>query len=270
MGRTASAKEAESPAGPSLDSMWAGFRKSKSAQFKNALIERYMPLVRAISGRIAADLPSSVDSEDLVSSGTFGLMDAIERYDPDLGTRFEGYCAVRVRGAILDELRHLNWVPRLQSTRATKVGAAQQALKGELGRAPTPQEVARKTGLNVRDVNNLSQKGRKQLSLTAELRDGRSEKSLRRMDIVEANRLCDPAELLQERERRDILAREVRKLPKAERLLVMLYYFDELTMRQVGEVLNVTESRVCQMHSGVLSRLQQRLRELDESHEGGR
>jgi RNA polymerase sigma factor for flagellar operon FliA len=192
-------------------------------------------------------------------------MDAIERFNPGLGARFETYCAVRIRGAILDELRYLNWVPRLQSARAIKVGAALQSLRGELGRTPTPSEIAERTGLKVRDVQKASANGRKQVSLTSSPTGEEDHKAMRRIDILEAEGLCDPAELLQEKERRDILAREVRKLPDTERALVMLYYFEDLTMREIGQVLSVTESRVCQMHAGILGRLQQRLAELDES-----
>ena len=126
------------------DEVWKRFRRSRSAQSREELIEQYMPLVRAVSARLAAELPNSVDPDDLISAGTFGLMDAIERFDPKLGTRFETYCSVRIRGSILDELRQLNWVPRMQCTRAAKVNMAIAALRGELGRTPTPREIARK------------------------------------------------------------------------------------------------------------------------------
>ena len=255
----------QAPPTAEAETAWERFRESRSASLRNALVERYMPLVRTISSHIATELPSSVQVDDLVSAGTFGLMDAIERYDPDLGTRFETYCAVRIRGAILDELRHVNWLPRLQSARATRVDAAADALKGELGRAPSPREIARRTGLKVRDVNNASNNGGKRVSLSSGPRSSDGQEGMRTIDIIEAQGICDPADLLQEKERRDILAREVRSLPRAERLLVMLYYFDEFTMKQIGETLNVSESRICQMHAGILERLQQRLAELDES-----
>jgi len=227
-----------------------------------------MPIVRAVSTRLAAELPSSVDVEDLVSAGTFGLMDALDRYDPSLGARFETYCVLRIRGAILDELRQLNWMPRMQTARVAKVGAAREALKGELGRQPTAHEVARRTGLKVREVENVPTNGRQPVSLTAGTAPG-TEGAPRGVDVIKEERTADPATAAQEKERRDILAKEVRKLPKPERLLVMLYYFEGLTMRQIGEVLNVTESRVCQMHAGILARLQQRLVELDEAERRG-
>ena len=235
-----------------------------SAKTRDGLIERYMPLVRTISARLASDMPSSVQIEDLVSAGTFGLMDAIERYDSKLGTRFETYCAVRVRGAILDELRYLNWLPRTQCVRATKVGAAVASLKGELGRAPTLHEIARKTGLKVQEIERAPRNTHGQVSLMSPPADS-DDKSLRRVDVIAAKGICDPADVLQEKERRALLGDEIRRLPQAQRLVVMLYYFEELTMKQIGQVLDVTESRVCQMHAEILKRLQQRLVELDES-----
>lgn len=249
---------------PDLEDMWEVFHRSRTALARNPLVEKYMPLVRAISGRLAGELPHSVRMEDLVSAGTFGLMDAIERYDTVLGARFESYCAVRIRGAILDELRHLNWVPRMQSSRAARVDAAMAQLRGELGRAPTPKEVARKTGLKLSEVQNTRVGDHRHFSLTDRPGGGEAD-AMRHIDVIEAENVCDPASVLQEKERRDILAEEVRKLPASERLLVMLYYFDELTMKQVGNVLNVTESRVCQMHAEILALLQQRLSEFDES-----
>lgn len=260
--RTRRVKEPDASAGSA--EVWEWFRRSRSGKSRNRLIEKYMPLVRAVSARLAAELPNSIDPEDLVSAGTFGLMDAIERYDPELGTRFETYCSVRIRGAILDELRHLNWVPRMQCARAAKVGVAVAALQGELGRVPTAFEIADKTGLKVRDVNNASKNGNRHVSLTSPPVSG-ADTGMRHIDVIEAGGLHDPAELMQEKERRAILDREVRKLPEPDRLLVVLYYFEELTMKQVGEVLNVTESRVCQMHAQILSLLQQRLAEFDEA-----
>jgi RNA polymerase sigma factor for flagellar operon FliA len=247
-----------------VQALWDEFHRHRSAKARNELVESYMPLVRLIARRIAGELPTSVQTDDLISVGTFGLMDAIDRYDPDQGARFETYCAVRIRGAMLDELRHLNWMSRLQSARATKVGAAAHSLKTSLGRTPTPQEIAEETGLKVREVEQAVGSRRRHVSLS-DAPVGDSDGELRRIDILEAQDLCDPAALLQEKERRDLLAHEIRRLPRAQQRLVVLYYYDELTMKQIGDVLQVTESRVCQMHAGILDRLQQRLAEADAS-----
>ena len=244
--------------------LWEEFRRTGAGDLRGRLIQQYMPVVRAVAARLAAELPNTVDPDDLISAGTFGLMEAIDRYDPGLGTRFETYCSVRIRGAILDELRQLNWVPRMQCTRAAKVDVAMAALRGELGRPPTPREIAKRAGLKVRDVENASKGGNRHVSLTGSRGSGQSD-GMRHIDVIEAAGLLDPAVQIQEKERRLLLDREVRRLPKPERLLVVLYYYEEFTMKQIGEVLDVAESRVCQMHAETLSLLQQRLAELNEA-----
>lgn len=206
-----------------------------------------MPLAHAVCGRIAAGLSGTVPVEDLFGSASLGLMDAIERYDPGMGTRFETYCAVRIRGAVLDELRYLRAASRTPTSRAKAASTKRGALM-----------------LHSRTTNSNATV--KHIGPCVSLSTPRSEpEDVRQIDIIEARDACDPAVLLQEKERRDLLAREVRRLRTTERLLVMLYYFDELTMKQIGQLLNVTESRVCQMHTEILERLQQRLAELDES-----
>lgn len=238
------------------------FRRSRSSRSRNTLIERYMPLVRAISVRLAPALPGSVDIEDLVSVGIFGLMDAIRRYDPRYGAQFQTYCALRIRGAMLDEVRHQRRTPS-----ARGIGFSSDPPGAE---AP---DAARKraSGGRAESGSAYSALGQQTVRMNVSLTEDRhvgGEQAVRSADIVEDHGPCDPVLLLQEKERRDLLTREIRRLPKPERLLVMLYYFDELTMKQVGEILNVTESRVCQMHSGILIRLQQRLSELDEARPG--
>ena len=151
-GKEGVVKRAAKGADAAMAAAPAPFRTPRTSKARNALVERYLPLVRGVAQRLSIALPSSVDADDLVSAGTFGLMDAIRRFDPTLGTRFETYCAVRIRGAMLDELRHLNWVPRMQCTRVAKVGAATAMLKSELGRQPTPDEIARKSGLRLSEI----------------------------------------------------------------------------------------------------------------------
>lgn len=217
-----------------------------------------MPLVKSIAGRIGAGLPASIRTEDLISAGTFGLMDAIAKFNPKLGASFGTYCSVRIRGAILDELRNLNWVPHVQSTRAAKVSAAVNELRHELGRIPTPAEIAGKTGMSIADIKKAV--GPRFQNMPSPDEELPSEGFL-------AATFCDPVELLELKESRELLAKEIRKLAKTERLIIMLYYFEELTMRQIGELLNLTESRVCQIHADIIALMQQRLKELDETQE---
>ena len=246
---------------PEQSSMWSSFRRSRSTVLRNAIVEKYMPLVNTICAKLATELPANVRFEDLVSAGTCGLMDAIEKYDHRRNTSFETYCNWRIRGAVLDELRSLNWIPRAQHNRSVKIGTAVRDLRSELGRLPTPVEIARKTGLNVRQVNTAKTERKQYLFGHA---GAENPDAVAVAENFEGKMTHDPAALVEEKECRDILAAEIKQLGKAERLLVMLYYYEELTMRQIGEILSVTESRVCQMHSEILARLQQRLREFHE------
>lgn len=241
--------------------MWSSFRRSRSTVLRNTIVEKYMPLVNTICTRIASELPPTVRIEDLVSAGTFGLMDAIDKYDHRRNASFETYCNWRIRGAVLDELRSLNWIPRAQHNRSIKIGVAIRDLRSELGRLPTPVEIAQKTGLNVQQINAVKAE-HKQYSLRNAVAEDSDAVAVE--ERLAGKMAHDPATLVEEKECRDMLVAEIKGLGKPERLLVMLYYYEELTMRQIGEVLNVTESRVCQMHSEILARLQQRLREFRE------
>jgi RNA polymerase sigma factor for flagellar operon FliA len=270
MGRTPSPERRSKRPGRSrlapenAQSLWNDYHRTNSDDARNRLVEAYAPLVRVVATRLAADLPDSVQLDDLVSVGMFGLMDAIERYNPRRGARFETYCAVRIRGAMLDELRQLNWAPRQQSSRSAKIGSATQSLVGELGRQPTEEEIAERCGLSERQVRSIGQTAR-HVSMSAALGDDQEGDGMHAIEVLEASGVYDPVDLLEERERREVLAREVQRLGPSERLVVMLYYFEELTLREIGEVLGLTESRVCQIRSAVLQRLKQRLAELEEA-----
>jgi RNA polymerase sigma factor for flagellar operon FliA len=247
------------------DDVWDTFRKTGSPKARDALIERYLPLVGLVARRVAAALPGSVQFDDLVGAGCFGLIDAIKRFDPAVGARFETYCSVRVRGAMLDELRHAAWKPR--SRVAGQVGEAKEAMRSRLGRTPTFAELARVTGLSLEQVRRASRRSVSHLSLTGQVADEVGE-DMRPINILEADGTWDPAALLQEKERRATLEEEVRRLPGPERHVVILYYYEGLTMKQIGRVLKVSESRVCQMHSDILGRLHQRLNEFDDTRPG--
>jgi len=240
--------------------LWSAFRRSKSTALRNTIIEKYMPLVNTVCSKLATELPGNVRFDDLVSAGTCGLMDAIEKYDHRRNTSFETYCNWRIRGAVLDEIRNLNWIPRAQHNRSIQISMAIRDLRSELGRIPTPAEIAHRTGLNIRQVNEQAKK--KEYAFRHERVDNPDAVAVE--DTFEGNMTHDPAALVEEKECRNILAAEIKQLDSTERLIVMLYYYEELTMRQIGEVLTVTESRVCQMHSEIIARLQQRLRELRE------
>jgi len=238
--------------------LWLKYREKNSEEVRNKLIEKYLPLVRAIAEKISAKLPRSVDTLDLQSAGTFGLMHAIRGFDLDRGVRFETYCANRIRGAILDELRQLDWVPRVVRSRVNKLDAAERELKRQLGRKPLPQEVASHLDLPVADVEAMYCQPHPQnmVSLNSELPDNDDNKAYRKLDFLEDKRSDDPLDNLNRQELIDLVSKG---LSREERLVLLLYYYEQLTMKEIGYALDVTESRVCQIHAQILERLRRRL-----------
>jgi len=242
-----------------LEQWWAEYFESKSEASRNHLMENYLPVVKYTAERLHAKLPDEVDVNDLMSAGVFGLMDALRAFDPERGVKFETYCAPRVRGAILDELRSLDWVPRLVRNRAHKLNAARQKLEAELGRKPNEKELAQQMRLPMREFNKLRRDADavSMVSLNRKWFETDSNKDVREIDVLEDERSVNPLSTAQQRDLKDLITRG---LSRAERLIIILYYFEEMTMREIGETLDLSESRVSQMHSAILTRLRSQLK----------
>ena len=239
--------------------VWVEFKKDQSNKaLRNALIEQYLPLVRYNAERVWAKLPDGVDIADLISSGTFGLMDAIEAFDTERGVKFETYCVPRIRGAMLDELRTMDWVPRLVRSKATKLEAARKETEAELGRKPADVDLARKMGLPLEEFQKLKNEANavNLVSLDKKWYETDSYKDVREIDVLEDIKSEDPTIGLQQR---DIMKMVTKGLNRNERLIVILYYYEELTMKEIGSTLGLSESRVSQMHSSIVARLKDQL-----------
>jgi RNA polymerase sigma factor for flagellar operon FliA len=237
-----------------LQAFWKRFWTKRTAEVRNKLAEHYLPLVKYTSERLHTKLPDEVDINDLYQDGFQGLLDALESFDPGRGVKFETYCTARIRGAILDSLREKDWVPRLVRARAHKLGGARQALQLELGRNPTDRELARHLDLGPEDYERLIRDANAAgvVSLNRKCYETDASKDVCEIDIVEDKRGEEPSLDVQ----RDELRRLVTKgLSKNERLIVLLYYYEEMTMKEIGATLDLSESRVSQMHSAILSRL---------------
>lgn len=234
--------------------LWAEYKQTGEKRLRNRLMEHYLPLVRFTAERISAKLPSEVDTEDLVSAGLFGLMDAIEAFDLNRGVKFETYCSPRIRGAILDELRTMDWVPRLVRSRAHKLESVTKALRAELGRAPTEDEIAGRLNMPKAELDKLFRDATalSLISLSRKFYDDDSSRELQEIDVLEDRRGEDP---LQELSKRDLQEAIMQQLTRVERLILVLYYYEEMTMKEIGATLDLSESRVSQMHSGILNRL---------------
>ncbi len=250
-----------SGAGQDVLGLWQEYRANGDRTVRDRLILTYAPLVKFVAGRLGSSLPSHVDEQDLVSYGLLGLIGAIERYDPDREIKFETYAIARIKGAIIDELRSLDWVPRSVRSRAREIERAIVELERTLMRAPTDEEIATKVGISVDELEkSLSDISRSSMAALDELwtPQGSSDQVALIDTIVDATG-PDPEFSLEQTELNDALAESISRLPEREKLVVTLYYYEELTLREIGEVLGVTESRVSQLHTKAVLRLKARL-----------
>ena len=241
-----------------ISEVWREFKSTADGHLRNRLIERYLYLVKVIANRIAARLPRSIDVQDLRSAGVFGLIRAIENFDTSRGTRFESYCATRVHGAILDELRAQDWVPRLVRNRADIYRTAFTALRANLDRDPSTRELAVHLGLPDAEIETL----RRESNLTTVFTLAREDESndepgqVRKLDVLVDRDSEVPFDDLVTR---DLAASLSKQLSQAERTVVALYYNDALTMKEIGRVMRISESRVCQIHTKLLKKLKDHL-----------
>ena len=237
-----------------LRELWRSYKNDGDERARERLVVAYSPLVKFIAGRMASGLPSHVDEGDLVSYGLLGLIGAIERFDLEREIKFETFAVARIKGAIIDELRSLDWVPRSVRSRAREVERAHAALEGQLGRSPTDEEMAEKLELSVEEfrdallqIANSSVLALDDLWTFADPDGGGGQISV--LDTIQDPNALDPESEAHTAELKDRLADAIESLPERERLVIALYYYENLTLREIGEVLGVTESRVSQLHT---------------------
>jgi len=225
---------------------------------RNTLVERYFPLVRYNGQRIWSRLPDGVDLDDLISAGVFGLMDAIDAFDMSRGVKFETYCVPRIRGAMLDELRSMDWVPRLVRSKASKLNEANKTLEDRHGRKPTAIEIAEYMEITVPEYEKMvvAANAVGLISLNKKWYETESYKDVSEIDILADKKGEDPTRRVQ---KNDLMRLITKGLNRNERLIIILYYYEELTMKEIGETLDLSESRVSQMHSSIVQRLQSKL-----------
>jgi RNA polymerase sigma factor for flagellar operon FliA len=242
--------------------LWLRYRKTGDPKLRDRLILTYAPLVKYVAGRLGSGLPAHVEESDLVSYGLLGLIGAIERYDPERDVKFETYAIARIKGAIIDELRAMDWVPRSVRSRAREIERAMSELEGRLGRAPSDAELAAKLGISAEELEeSLSEIARSSIAALDELwaSSGAGGDQIALIDTIEDESAPDPQRTLSQTELREAIADAIARLPEREKLVVTLYYYEELTLREIGEVLGVTESRVSQLHTKAILRLKARL-----------
>jgi len=248
-----------------LRQLWQEFKRTGEARLRERLILHYSPLVKYVAGRVGVGLPSSVETADLVSYGIFGLIDAIEKFDPDRLIKFETYAINRIRGAIIDELRALDWIPRSVRQRGRVAEQAYATLESRLNRTPSENEIAQEMGITLGELHALfSQLSLVNVAALDDLLhasvDTRERLSLK--DTIEDTGVEDPVSAYEIQETKSLLARAINMLPEREKTVVTLYYYEELTLAEIGQVLGVTESRTCQIHTKAVLMLRRKLAQL--------
>jgi RNA polymerase sigma factor FliA len=248
----------------SVRKAWVEYKESGTKSAREALILNFSPLVKYVAGRVAVGLPANIEQADLISYGIFGLIDAIEKYEPDRGIKFETYAISRIRGAIIDELRAIDWVPRSVRFKAREVEKAYQALENKHKRPPSDSEIADEMGVSTDELNNIyTQLSSVSLVALDELMsvEGGQGDRLSLVETLEDTKLAGPVETIESEEMKQILAEAINRLPEREKIVITLYYYEGLTLAQIGRVLGVTESRVCQMHTKAVLALRGKISE---------
>jgi RNA polymerase sigma factor for flagellar operon FliA len=244
--------------------LWREYKKTKSPELRDRLILHYSPLVKYVAGRIYVKVPSSVDQGDLVSCGIFGLMDAIEKFDLSKNIKFETYAIARIKGAIIDELRNMDWIPRSVRYKAKELERAYTELERKLKRSPTDEEVCKKLDIDkeklhetINLIGNTAVVALDDTFTVGKDMDGR----VGLIDIIEDEKSVEPSATFEMAEMKDLLAQAIDRLPEREKTVITLYYYEGLTLKEIGEVLSVTESRVSQMHTKAILQLKAKLKQ---------
>ncbi|MBS7295153.1 MAG: RNA polymerase sigma factor WhiG [Treponema sp.] len=246
------------------DDLWEEFKKTKSPSIREKFIRQYMPLVKYVAGKVAVGMPSNVEFDDLVGYGQFGLLDAINKYDTSKNVKFKTYAVTRIRGAIFDELRQIDWVPRSVRQKSREIEDAIASLESRLGRTASNAEIAESLNMTEEDYNRTVMKvsGTSILSLNDVWYAGDDNDNMSIGNNIEAPSSLNP-DIMAEREAvKKVIAEAINELPEKEKMVIVLYYHEDLTFKEIGEVLEVSESRISQLHTKANLRLRAKLTNL--------
>ena len=244
------------------DELWVTYRKERDPKIRETFIKQYAPLVKYVAGKVAVGMPSNVEFDDLVGYGVFGLLDAIDKFDPEKNVKFKTYAVTRIRGAIFDELRSIDWVPRSIRQKTREVEDAIGTLEARLGRTATDQEIAGALGMGQDEYAKTMMKisGTSILSIHEVWYSGDENDKVSIGDSIESPSSLNPEVMAEREEIRRVIVEAINELPDNEKKILVLYYFEDLTLKEIGQVLGVTESRVSQLHTKAILRLRTRLK----------
>jgi RNA polymerase sigma factor FliA len=243
------------------EELWQEYKKKKDSKLRDYFVKKYAPLVKYVAGKVAVGMPSNVEFDDLVGYGVFGLFDAIEKFDPDKHVKFKTYAVTRIRGAIFDELRSIDWVPRSVRQKARQVEDSVRKLESSLGRPATDKEIAKDMGMSPKDFEKMMMKisGTSILSLNEVWYSGDENDKISISDSIESPQSLNPDTIVEKDEIKRVIVEAINELPDKEKKVLVLYYYEDLTLKEIGQVLEVTESRISQLHTKAIMRLRAKL-----------
>jgi len=244
--------------------LWKEYVKTKNPEIRKYFIKKYAPLVKYVAGKVAIGMPHNVEFDDLVSYGNFGLLDAIEKYNPDKEVKFKTYAMTRIRGAVFDELRTIDWIPRSIRQKAKHVEKTIVELENRLGRTVEDEEIAQELELSMDEFHILVSKisGTSLVSLNDIWHGNDESDELSFMETIESPSNMNPDVMVEREETKDLIIESIKRLPEKEKKVIVLYYYEDLTLKEIGDVLEVTESRVSQLHTKAIMRLRGRLAQM--------
>jgi RNA polymerase sigma factor for flagellar operon FliA len=250
--------------GKSEEELWKMYKGGKDPKIRDFFIKQYAPLVKYVAGKIAIGMPQNVEFDDLVGFGVFGLFDAIEKFDPDKHVKFKTYAVTRIRGAIFDELRAIDWVPRSIRQKTREVEETVRLLEAQMGRVATDEEIAKAMNINIGEFHDLILKisSTSILSLNDVWNAGDESDKITIVDSIESPTSLNPDTIVEKEEVKRVIIEAINELPEKEKKVLVLYYYEDLTLKEIGEVLGVTESRVSQLHTKAIMRLRTKLTSL--------
>lgn len=261
--KTSSAPDKKARQNAALARQWAAYKISGDQEVRQNLLRRYMPLVRNVAGRMAMGFPKSVELSDLISTGAIGLIEALKNFDPGRGVKFETYAVPRIRGAILDELRSLDWVPRSTRAKARQIDRTTMKLENRLGRKPTRRELARGLEVSTEELAGMLSdvSGTTLLSLDELVYREEDNRQVPRVETVKSEAHGHILGEIERQELRAYLVDSINNLTEQERLVIALYYYEELTLKEIGEIMSISESRVSQIHTKAVMKLRLLIKE---------
>jgi RNA polymerase sigma factor FliA len=243
------------------EELWKLYRRTREQKLRDYFVRQYAPLVKYVAGKIALGMPQNVEFDDLVGFGVFGLFDAIDKFDPGKHVKFKTYAVTRIRGAIFDELRTIDWVPRSVRQKAREVEETVRRLESSLGRAASDEEIASGMEMEVKEFQHMMLKisGTSMLSLHDIWYTGEDNDKISIAESIESPGSLNPDTIVEKDEIRRVIVEAIKELPEKEKKVLVLYYYEDLTLKEIGEVLEVTESRVSQLHTKAVMRLRAKL-----------